>query len=194
MSETSRSMDATKTSHSLLYLSRSKRGATKSSLKFHLLFVVASSCLINVDTTPPFSFFLLCMHSSLRNFVYFGICFIALRSGMLISTLLNIFNKSSSLSNFLVGTVQAGKGSGTLAGCYIRESTFGSDSTFTNLGICCGGNSLPLRNVTMLTPPFGFEINRHALGGSESLGYILPLTWTRMILLPPQAGANGKQQ
>ncbi|RDY10478.1 hypothetical protein CR513_04994, partial [Mucuna pruriens] len=65
-----------------------------------------SSFFISADTippssTPPFIFFLLCTHNSLRNFAYLGICFMASRSGILISTFRNIFSNSSSNLGFL---------------------------------------------------------------------------------------------
>ncbi|RDX94251.1 hypothetical protein CR513_23381, partial [Mucuna pruriens] len=97
------------------------------------------SLLINVNmippiSTPPFIFFLLCMHNSSRNFACFKICLIASRRGMLISTLRNIFSNSSSVLDFLPGTVRVGKGNGTaLAYCYMSELTFSSDSALTGI-------------------------------------------------------------
>ncbi|RDX95189.1 hypothetical protein CR513_22323, partial [Mucuna pruriens] len=79
--------------------------------------VLNSSFLVKNDTTPPISllpfiFLLLCTHNSLRKFAYLGICWIASRSGILISTFRNIFSSSSSDSGFLAEIFRDGNGKG----------------------------------------------------------------------------------
>ncbi|RDX87917.1 Retrovirus-related Pol polyprotein, partial [Mucuna pruriens] len=126
---------------------------------------VKSSFLVNTETIPPtstlpFILFLLCTHNSLRNFVCFGICFIASISRMLISTFRNILSSSSSESGLFAETARVGNGNGTVFFCCNTcESALGLESASADLGNCCDvgcDNAFPLLNVIALAFPFGF--------------------------------------
>ncbi|RDY00255.1 Plasma membrane ATPase, partial [Mucuna pruriens] len=99
-----------------------------------LSFLISANA-IPPSSIPPFIFFLLCTHNSLRNFTYLGICFMASRSGILISTFQNIFSNSSLDLGFLAESVWRGNGTGTgLACCGACKLASGFDSMSADHG------------------------------------------------------------